>query len=504
MTSAYSVTILLLILCAHLSLLASADVFRDVKIEGFFPTRISKLANTADLIATGSKQNTKDSDAILARVRPDGSQVWLTNVGEGGDQVAYKILIDSAADEYYIIGTTDSAFDGEKRWRDDGSRLFVVKFDSKGQKKWTRIFGLSNSVFLDATFDSRHKRVLISTMDMQVCIIHLFESNGDKVFSKQFISGAVARALHYDNVHDEIIAAGFSFVQMTSARIDKNGEGFVGQMSSTGDITRVVYLGNSFAATSVTCDDTCSVIYAAGAELVNEGSDQEDIDCQIQAVKLDGTKLWSKKWGSKAADAIFHIEYSHPYKAVVVAGASLGGLDENPNQGQEDAYLAAFNLDGQRKYVRYFGTENIDAISSISVDPSDGAVFFLLHHLKNYDTPLDAYMISIKDYMPEKPLVIRPTASTPSLPPSTSPSSKPPSSSNQSSDQSGTSSPPSSESREGSGASAFFLTVFIIGIMGAAGYFAYLRYGDLLRRRRYVQLSASELAAISPDAEFIV
>ena len=59
----------------------------------------------------------------------------------------------------------------------------------------------------------------------------------------------------------------------------------------------------------------------------------------------NGTKQWTKQYGSSSSDGGFGVTVDNSSN-IYVTGYSKGGLDGNTNSGYEDIFLMKFNSDG--------------------------------------------------------------------------------------------------------------------------------------------------------------
>lgn len=90
-------------------------------------------------------------------------------------------------------------------------------------------------------------------------------------------------------------------------------------------------------------------------------------------VKYDqgGIELWRRLMGngSAAATAVAVA----PSGSIIVAGETMGSFG-GPNQGLSDAFVAAYSPEGERQWVRQFGTAGGNAVNGIAV-AADGTIY---------------------------------------------------------------------------------------------------------------------------------
>ena len=90
-------------------------------------------------------------------------------------------------------------------------------------------------------------------------------------------------------------------------------------------------------------------------------------------VKYDqgGIELWRRLMGngSAAATAVAVA----PSGSIIVAGETMGSFG-GPNQGLSDGFVAAYSPEGERQWVRQFGTAGGNAVNGIAV-AADGTIY---------------------------------------------------------------------------------------------------------------------------------
>jgi hypothetical protein len=133
------------------------------------------------------------------------------------------------------------------------------------------------------------------------------------------------------------------------------------------------------------CEDTKGNIYAIGntynANLpVTVGAFQPTYKADYEAfiVKFDscGALIWCTYFGSLGFDSAEKIAYSNDSTFVITGYTNGNDLDttfncfQAQNNGNYDCYLAKFNLNGQAKWVSYFGSTNVDLAYDITIDNS--------------------------------------------------------------------------------------------------------------------------------------
>ena len=86
-------------------------------------------------------------DAFLTKYDSDGNKQWTKLIGVAGEDESYAVAVDSS-DNVYIGGTTHGALDGETYV--NSADAFLTKYDSDGNRQWTELIGTIASEYTRA------------------------------------------------------------------------------------------------------------------------------------------------------------------------------------------------------------------------------------------------------------------------------------------------------------------------------------------------------------------
>ncbi|MBQ3369359.1 SBBP repeat-containing protein [bacterium] len=94
----------------------------------------------------------------------------------------------------------------------------------------------------------------------------------------------------------------------------------------------------------------------------------------------NGVEDWEKQWGANNPNQAENMAISHN-DIIYVAGETLGSL-YSERQGKRDAFLAAFNTNGQELWGRQLGSDDVDTfVSGLSVD-KQGNIYFATNSIE--------------------------------------------------------------------------------------------------------------------------
>ena len=98
-----------------------------------------------------------------------------------------------------------------------------------------------------------------------------------------------------------------------------------------------------------------------------------DLDFFLVKYSTAGVKAWSRQFGTSVNEVAYGVAVDTS-GSVYIAGYTLGDLDGNGNQGQEDAFLAKYNASGTQVWMKQLGTTGKDYARGVAVDPSGNIV----------------------------------------------------------------------------------------------------------------------------------
>jgi hypothetical protein len=250
----------------------SVDSSGNVYITGWFASSTIDFGGGALTNAGGSCDSYPCYDIFLAKFDSNGNHKWSKRFGGSGDDWGYSISVDSSGN-VYITGYFSSStidFGGGALTNAGYSDIFLAKFDSDGNHQWSKRFGgnyydygqsvsvdSSGNVYITGYFGS-------STIDFgggaltnagsTDIYLTKFDSNGNHKWSKRFGGSSIDRG--------------------NSVSVDSSGN---------------VYITGYFGS---------STIDFGGGALTNAGS----YDIFLARFDSNGNHIWSKSFGGIGND----------------------------------------------------------------------------------------------------------------------------------------------------------------------------------------------------------
>jgi hypothetical protein len=187
-----------------------------------------------------------------------------------------------------------------------------------------------------------------------------FKSNGDGVWVRQFGSGKQDLARAVDATADRIYVAGWTEGHLRHRTNQGGKDIFVRAYRPDGDVLWTREFGTPKDDTALGVTAVGDRIYLAGttAETLPGQTGEGGTDAFVRAYDLDGQTLWTRQFGSPAADGAEAV--TALTDAVYVAGGTLGALPGQTSAGGMDAFVRAYDSDGVALWTRQFGSEALD------------------------------------------------------------------------------------------------------------------------------------------------
>ncbi|MFM7254525.1 MAG: SBBP repeat-containing protein, partial [Betaproteobacteria bacterium] len=270
-----------------------------------------------------------NEDAFLVKFDASGQVVWTNRQGTNSTDRGYAVAVEASGD-VYLAGQTLGRLDGERS--SGGFDAFITKYASDGSKTWTRMLGSSGN--------------------------------------------DVANALAVD-------PGGFLYVT-GSAGGTLGGQprfggddAFLAKYASDGQRvwTRVLGTSGSDAGEAVAIDADGFVYVAGFVTGALPGQSRGGLaDAFLAKYAPDGVLLWSRQFGSANQDRALDITLGLS-GSVYLTGFSSGNVGGQTGLGSADAFVAKYQPNGTREWIRLSGSNGIDYGTAITTDPS-GVVHF--------------------------------------------------------------------------------------------------------------------------------
>lgn len=339
----------------------------------------------------GNHTNQGKTDIFLAKYSKTGVELGSYQWGGVGDDIPAGIAIDNDG-FLYITGTTRTEMDGQINR--GGSDVFLSKFDSNFTKLWTKLFGTSNSDMVEDIIIDNHGNILICGMisgpngrSMEAYITK-FDSDGHILLSR-FYGGPASdggTGIAVDN-SDNIYMVGTTYGGMNDLGSRGEEDIFLLKTDASGTLLWVRQIGTSTMDKGKgIATDRNGNVYITGlitGNIDGETDNQIGLNTIMAKYSSTGEKQWLTVQGTPSGITTGEYIKSDEYSNLYVVGSTRAhddsspemGLDGNEKIGLFDIFISKYNLSGERKWTKLFGTVDDDFPQGFTIEKKTGNFF---------------------------------------------------------------------------------------------------------------------------------
>ena len=339
---------------------------------------LSCLCSAAMLLLSSAAVAYADGTAQSSRSSPRWTQRFGTDVADHATGVAAAPTGGSV-----VAGYTDGTFAGQAG--SGGSDVFVAAFDAEGRRRWLRQFGGTGSdrataVAVDAqgdTYVSGYTNGRMpggSSAGAGDAFLAKLGPDGTLAWLRQFgTTGAdYARGVAVDATGNVFVGGDTNGTLPENANAGGDGDAFLAKFDASGDLVWFRQFGsNGSDRVNGVATDAAGNVLAAG---VTQGSlptnnARGKSDGFVAKFDGNGTRVWLRQFGSEDADYAYALAVGAD-GASFVTGFTYGSLPGNASSGNIDGYLARFDANGNLSWIRQFGHDGVVFGYAAAVDAS--------------------------------------------------------------------------------------------------------------------------------------
>ncbi|MCK5808480.1 SBBP repeat-containing protein [bacterium] len=323
------------------------------------------------------------NDLALFKLDKDGTIVEQSQFGSDQKDYAQSILFSE--DEHLLMAGWDESPDGGTRLGEKrDSRPFVMKRDLECGEVWTNGFGTQTDDYASTLLERSDGKLLISGItygdfndkDKVNAVTNLFVVMTDR-------DGVVEQVTQWgtdgnDWVSDmAFLGDSLLVVGATGGVFDGNissgvTDSFISKIDHDGRVlwTRQFGTAQSDTILAVTVDSSEN-IYVVGQTYgaFDEGSPSGESHTFTVALTPDGIIKWIDVLSYDVPNVGYDIALWG--ENIVIVGVTLGGLFEQPFQGESDMMISGYSKAGERLFYWQEGGPGRDALFSLTIDGDD-------------------------------------------------------------------------------------------------------------------------------------
>jgi len=171
---------------------SSADSGRGIGVDSFGNIYVAGLTHGG---LDGYTNLGGGTDAYIMKYNSSGTKQWTKQFGTSSSEQSWALTVDSS-DNIYVVGNTFGGLDGNTFAGGEGD-VFLVKYNTSGTKQWTKQFGTSKrDEGVGITTDNNGNIFVTgltyggldgnSNSGESDAILVKYNSSGDKQWTKQF------------------------------------------------------------------------------------------------------------------------------------------------------------------------------------------------------------------------------------------------------------------------------------------------------------------------------
>ena len=333
----------------------------------------------------------ENTDVSIIKFDSDGNKIWSKLMGTDLTDDATGVSTDNNGN-VYMVGYSRGNFDGHTN--SGAQDAFMVKFDSDGNKIWSKLMGTTATDKATGVSTDNNGNVYMmgysygdfdghtNSGNGDVFIVK-FDSNGNKMWSK------LMKISEYDEIwidHVSIDSRDNVYV-VGESEVDFDGDDvfdvFIVKFDSNGNKlwSKLMGTDSTDIARDVTTDSRGNVYMLGESEgdfdrHTNRGRD----DAFMVKFDSNGNKLWSKLMGTAESD------YAHGVSTdssgnVYMVGQSNGDFDGHTNGGSSP-FIVKFDSDGNKIWSKLM--ENPGSAKGVSTD-NNGNIYMMGYSYGDFD-----------------------------------------------------------------------------------------------------------------------
>lgn len=337
-------------------------------------------AETGEVYVTGltlgslDGLNAGDADAFVRSYASDGTLRWARQFGTGSYDEGRGVASD-ANGNVYVVGNTAGDLDGSFVGSLD---VFIRSYTSAGDLRWTRQFGTVTIEEAIGVATDADGNVYVAGQTLGAlegpnaggadAFIRSYDGDGTLRWTRQYGTGEldVANRVATDT-NGVVYVTGFTRGALDGANAG-GLDAYVRSYEGDGSFRWAHQFGTSEddLASDVATDANGNVNVGGHTLGALAGANAGGEDAFIRSYDRDGTLRWTRQFGTGSDDFVSGVA-TDTNGNVYAAGYTFGAL-EGPSAGLDDAFLRAYDRDGNVHWTRQFGTSDIDGALAIATD----------------------------------------------------------------------------------------------------------------------------------------
>jgi hypothetical protein len=341
---------------------------------------VTAVAPGTTAVSAASASDPTRSSAIEVTVIDPGTVLWTRQFGTLAYDDASAVATD-ADGRVVVVGATVGSLGGLS---EGGLDVHLIVFGSIGQPIWGEQFGSASADYVEATATDGANNIVIggaTAGDVEGvnaggldALVRKYGPTSVHRWTRQFgsdtndsVAGVGADAA------GNVYAVGRTMGDLAGTNAG-DFDAFVRKLSPEGDHLWTRQLGtdlNDFVRDGAVSVDG-SVFIAGSTGGAWGGPNLGEIDALVVKLDSTGAPVWTRQFGTPGSDAVYGVAIGAGGEVILVGGTT-GDLAA-AGSGASDAFVRAYDADGNHSWTVQFGTTGTDIARAVALDAS-GNVF---------------------------------------------------------------------------------------------------------------------------------
>ncbi len=315
-------------------------------------------------------------DAFVRKYDLEGNLVWTRQFGTSAYDNAASLAVDSSG--VYVAGRTSGALPGQSSAGSEDT--YLRKYDFDGNVVWTRQFGSSSSdIPTGVAIDSSAVYVVGDTngslpgqtnQGSWDGFVRKYDLDGNALWTRQIGTSGFDSGSGVALAGGAIYVAGYTGGAMPGQASAGDLDAYVRKYDGSGNEVWTRQFGSSAADRGLEAATDSTGVYVvgyAGAALPGQ-SGAGGLDAFIRKLDFGGTTLWTRQFGSAGTEQAIGVATDS--SRVYVSGPTSGAVGSAANQGLDDAFVRVYDQGGNVVQTLQIGSPSDDQLYKIAADSS--------------------------------------------------------------------------------------------------------------------------------------
>ncbi len=267
-------------------------------------------------------------DIFLTKWNADGTKAWTKQRGTSEVENGRSVAVDGEGN-IFVAGYTHGSFDGNTSA--GSADIFLTKWGADGTRAWTKQWGTSSYDYGSSVAVDGEGNIFVTGHTMEGLDGNANAGGLDIFLTKRSADGTKAWTKQWGTPGEE---------SGQSVAVDGGGNIFVAGYTMGG---------------------------------LDENTNAGGSDIFLTKWNADGTKAWTKQGGTSEEEKGYSVAVDGEGN-IFVTGYTHGSFDGNTSAGNYDIFLVKWNADGTKAWTKQWGTPSHDYGNFVAVD-GEGSIF---------------------------------------------------------------------------------------------------------------------------------